>query len=195
MTNTESAVQTEHTNAICLIKISDDAENVFFVGSVLNLLTDSLPALAINMEQPTNDLLKQKPRNPRESILTGDFIQRVGVQGGLIAVVTILAFYSGLRVSSAMACTMAFSTLCLARLFHGFNCRGTRSVFRLPKNLYSIGAFALGALLLMAVLLIPALHSLFDISNALTGLQIQEIICYAILPTVIIQLGRMMTGK
>lgn len=161
----------------------------------INLLTDSLPALAINMEQPTNDLLKQKPRNPRESILTGDFIQRVGVQGGLIAVVTILAFYSGLRVSSAMACTMAFSTLCLARLFHGFNCRGTRSVFRLPKNLYSIGAFALGTLLLMAVLLIPALHSLFDISNALTGLQIQEIICYAILPTVIIQLGRMMTGK
>lgn len=94
-----------------------------------------------------------------------------------------------------MACTMAFSTLCLARLFHGFNCRGIRSVFHLPKNLYSIGAFALGTLLLMAVLLIPALHGLFDISNALTGLLIQEIVCYAILPTVIIQLGRIMTGK
>ena len=161
----------------------------------INLLTDSLPALAINMEQPTNDLLNQKPRNPRESILTKDFLQRVGIQGGLIAVVTILAFYSGLRVSSEMACTMAFSTLCLARLFHGFNCRGIRSVFHLPKNLYSIGAFALGTLLLMAVLLIPALHGLFDISNALTGLLIQEIVCYAILPTVIIQLGRIMTGK
>lgn len=113
-------------------------------------------------------MLNQKPRNPRESILTKDFLQRVGIQGGLIAVVTILAFYSGLRVSSEMACTMAFSTLCLARLFHGFNCRGIRSVFHLPKNLYSIGAFALGTLLLMAVLLIPALHGLFDISNALT---------------------------
>lgn len=161
----------------------------------INLLTDSLPALAVNMEQPTGDLLNQAPRKANEGILTGAFLKRLSLQGVLIAIVTMLAFYNGLAVSGAMACTMAFATLCLARLFHGFNCRGTRSIFRLPMNPFCFGAFVVGAVLLFAVLCIPALHGLFDISNALTGSDILKIVGFAFLPTLLIQLFRVVRGK
>lgn len=161
----------------------------------INLLTDSLPALAVNMEQPTGDLLNQKPRDPKEGILTKDFLKNLTVQGVLIAIVTMMGFYTGLEVNAGMACTMAFATLCLARLFHGFNCRGTRSIFRLPSNPFGWGAFAIGTVLLMAVLFIPALHGLFDIDNALTTMHILKIIGLAFIPTFLIQLERVVRGK
>ncbi|MBM6829042.1 cation-translocating P-type ATPase [Anaerotignum lactatifermentans] len=161
----------------------------------INLLTDSLPALAVNMEQPTGDLLDQKPRSPKEGILTGDFLRNLGVQGLLIGAASMAAFYLGLAVNDGMACTMAFATLCLARLFHGFNCRGTHSVFRLPSNPYSIGAFAVGTVLLMVVLFVPGLHGLFDIDNALTGRNVLQIIGLAFAPTFLIQLSRIVRGK
>ena len=161
----------------------------------INLLTDSLPALAVNMEQPTGDLLNQKPRDPKEGILTKDFMKNLVAQGGLIAIVTMIGFYIGMGVNDAMACTMAFATLCLARLFHGFNCRGTRSIFRLPSNIYSWGAFAVGTLFLMAVLFIKGLHGLFDIDNALTTMHILKIVGLAFIPTFIIQVSRVVRGK
>ena len=161
----------------------------------INLLTDSLPALAVNMEQPTGDLLNMKPRDPKEGILTKDFLKNLAVQGALIAIVTMLGFYTGMEVSDEMACTMAFATLCLARLFHGFNCRGTRSIFRLPANIYSWGAFAVGTLFLMAVLFITGLHGLFDISDALTTGHILKIVGFAFIPTFLIQLSRVVRGK
>ncbi len=161
----------------------------------INLLTDSLPALAVNMEKPTGDLLNQKPRSPKEGILTKDFLQTLGIQGALIAAATMYAFTIGVQINDGMACTMAFATLCLARLFHGFNCRGSRSVFRLPSNPYSVGAFFVGALLLMLVLFIPVLHGLFDIDNALTIINILQIIGLAFAPTLLIQLVRIIKGK
>lgn len=161
----------------------------------INLLTDSLPALAVNMEQPTGDLLNMKPRDPKEGILTKEFLKNLAVQGGFIAIVTMLGFYEGLKVSDAMACTMAFATLCLARLFHGFNCRGTRSIFRLSSNKYSWGAFAVGVLFLLAVLCITGLHGLFDISDALTTMHILKIAGLAFIPTLLIQLSRVVRGR
>lgn len=161
----------------------------------INLLTDSLPALAVNMEKPTGDLLNQKPRSPKEGILTKDFMQTLGIQGALIAVATMAAFYLGMQINNGMACTMAFATLCLARLFHGFNCRGSRSIFRLPSNPYSVGAFFVGTLLLMLVLFVPALHGLFDIDNALTLTNIGQIVGLAFAPTLLIQLSRIVRGK
>ena len=161
----------------------------------INLLTDSLPALAVNMEQPTDDLLNQIPRSPKESILTRDFMKNLGLQGTMIAIVTIIAFYIGVGVNPQMASTMAFATLCLARLFHGFNCRGRKSIFRLPFNPYSLGAFVLGGGLLMVVLLVPALHSLFDVNDALTYFHVLQIIGLSITPTILIQLGRIIKGN
>ena len=155
----------------------------------INLLTDSLPALAIGMEPPEKDLLKQKPRDPKTGILTRDFLSLMLVQGILIAVPVLTAFYLGLQTSPAVASTMAFATLTLARLFHGFNCRSTHSIFKLgfKKNWYSLGAFLLGVVLLSAVLFIPVMEGLFSVSP-LTGYQIGMIGLLAVIPTVIIQI-------
>ena len=156
----------------------------------INLLTDSLPALAIGMEPPEKDLLSQKPRDPKEGILSGKFMLRLLLQGGLISVCVIAAFYIGLNTQgAAVASTMAFATLTLARLFHGFNCRSEHSIFRLgfKGNWYSLGAFAAGALLLACVIFLPFLHGLFEVAD-LTGAQMGLVLLLAVIPTAVIQL-------
>lgn len=155
----------------------------------INLLTDSLPALAIGMEPPEKDLLAQKPRSPKEGILTKNFLLRILIQGGLIAICSMTAFYIGLKVNTATASTMAFATLTLARLFHGFNCRSDHSIFKIGfrRNWYSLGAFCTGALLLACVLFFPFLHSMFEVAP-LTVSQAGFIVLLALLPTILIQL-------
>lgn len=156
----------------------------------INLLTDSLPAIAIGMEPAERDLLSQKPRDPKEEILTKDFLLRLFVQGGLIAVSTMAAFYIGLNAGgAAMASTMAFATLTAARLFHGFNCRSTHSIFRIgfSGNWYSLGAFAVGMVLLNLVLFVPVLQRLFSVTPLSMGLY-GCIFALAAVPTIIIQI-------
>ena len=162
----------------------------------INLLTDSLPALAIGMEKPEHGLLSQKPRDPNKGILTKDFTALMFGQGALIAVVVVTAFYLGLPYGAATAATMAFATLTLARLFHGFNCRSKRSIFRLGllSNLYSVGAFVLGCLLLALVLFVPALHSLFCV-EAMDGMMYACIALLAFAPTVVIQIIKVILDK
>ncbi|MEE0675586.1 MAG: cation-translocating P-type ATPase [Ruminococcus sp.] len=155
----------------------------------INLLTDSLPAIAIGMEKPDKSLLRQKPRDPNAGILTKDFVTLMFGEGALIAASVIVAFYLGLQTDAATASTMAFATLTLARLFHGFNCRGKSSVFKLGlgSNPASLGAFVLGVLLLALVLLVPSFSGLFCVT-ALTGEQLGFIGALAFAPTVLIQL-------
>lgn len=162
----------------------------------INLLTDSLPAIAIGMEPASSDLLNRKPRDPKEPLLSGDLVKRIGLQGLLIAVPVMTAFYLGCRTGTAEAMTMAFATLTLARLFHGFNCREDRSILRmgLSGNPASLAAFGVGVLLLLAVLLIPALHSLFLVAD-LTLAQLGMILGLAVLPTLCIQITRIARGK
>jgi Ca2+-transporting ATPase len=157
----------------------------------INLLTDSLPALAIAMEKSRGDLLNEKPRDGAESILTKDFLLGVAVQGIIIGAFTLIAYYIGLGTSAAMASTMAFSTLCWARLWHGFNSRGKNSLLKLGlfTNPYSIGAFLLGTVLLILVLVLPPLQGLFLVSPlGFTNLMI--VAGCAIAPTIIIQTYR-----
>ena len=162
----------------------------------INLLTDSLPALAIGMEKPEDGLLSQKPRDPNKGILTKDFSALMFGQGALIAVVVVVAFYLGLPYGESTAATMAFATLTLARLFHGFNCRSKRSIFSLGllSNLYSVGAFVLGCLLLALVLFVPALHSLFCV-EAMDGMMYAYIALLAFAPTVVIQIIKAISDK
>ena len=162
----------------------------------INLLTDSLPAIAIGMEPASSDLLNRKPRDPKEPLLSGDLVKRIGLQGLLIAVPVMTAFYLGYRTGTAEAMTMAFATLTLARLFHGFNCREDRSILRmgLSGNPASLAAFGVGVLLLLAVLLIPALHGLFLVAD-LTLAQLGMILGLAVLPTLCIQITRIARGK
>ena len=151
----------------------------------MNLLTDSLPAIAIGMEPPEDNLLSKKPRDPKESILNKSFMLELLLQGGLIAVCTMIAFHMGLNTSPALASTMAFATLTLARLFHGFNCRSDSSIFKigLLSNKSSIGAFVAGIAMLALVIFVPFLWSLFEIA-ALSSDNLLAILGLAFAPTV-----------
>ena len=157
----------------------------------INLLTDSLPAIAIGMEPARKDLLDRKPRDPKEPILNRSLLGKIFGQGLLIGIATMAAFYIGYgsTQNAALAMTMAFATLTLARLFHGFNCRGEKSIFRLGlgSNKYSLMAFAAGIVLLAAVLLLPFLETLFQVAP-LTLANVGMIVLLAILPTVCIQI-------
>lgn len=166
----------------------------------INLLTDSLPAIAIGMEKPEKDLLAQKPRDPKTGIMTKDFVSLMFGQGALIAAATLVAFYIGLLVNAATASTMAFATLTFARLFHGFNCRSKHSIFRLgfTSNPYSLGAFFLGTFLLAFVLFVPFMQPLFSV-ELLTAAQVGFIGLLAFIPTFIIQcikvIAELVAGK
>lgn len=155
----------------------------------INLLTDSLPAIAIGMEKSKKDLLKDKPRARNSSILSKDFIYEILLEGIVITIFTLAAFYIGLKTDNNVASTMAFATLCLARLFHGFNCRGDKSIFSIGlfTNKFSWMAFATGLILLNLVLFVPFLRRLFEVAT-LTGSQVGYIYLFAFIPTLIIQI-------
>ena len=174
----------------------------------INLITDSLPALAISMEPSNPALLSEKPRPRTESVLNRPALLSIGTTGILIAIATIVAFHIGLGsfrnlfagdaadFGSVTASTMAFSTLCLARLWHGFNCRGNESIFRLgiTRNLFSIGAFVLGAALLHMLLLVPAFSGLFSVATLNPALLFWVWIL-AFLPTAVIQIRRIVIER
>lgn len=162
----------------------------------INLLTDSLPALAIGMEPADERLLDEKPRDPKTGIMTRDFIMTMIAEGILIAVVTMTAYHIGIAGNPAKASTMAFATLTMARLFHGFNCRSKKSIFEigLGSNKYSLYAFAAGVCLLALVIFVPFLHSVFSVEN-LSATAIAQIIGLSFIPTVIIQLVKLCRNK
>ncbi|WP_294367116.1 cation-translocating P-type ATPase [uncultured Ruminococcus sp.] len=161
----------------------------------INLLTDSLPAIALGLEPHSEDVMKCKPRPAGESILTKDFLIKTGYSGVIISLATIGAFllgyfYQGAHNAGA-AMTMAFATLCMARLFHGFSCKADKPVLfskRLWNNKFTILAFLAGMLLINAVLWIPALHNLFQIENGMSGLLIGAIYGFSFGSMLLVQL-------
>lgn len=189
--NTSGILAVLYTS-ICALPMPFAPVHLLFI----NLLTDSLPAIAIGMEEATDDLLHQKPRNPRASILSKDFLVRILVEGSIIGLFTLMAYHIGLTTSPQLASTMAFATLCLARLFHGFNCRGKQSIFKLgfASNKYSLWAFLAGFLFLNAVLFIPGLTYLFEVAP-LTLSTTLTIYGLAFMPTVIIQIYKVIRER
>ena len=139
----------------------------------INLLTDSLPAIALGLEPHSDAVMREKPRQRSEGILTRPFLISVAVDGVIIAAATILAFRLGLAAGgAAVGSTMAFATLCLSRLFHGFSCKSGRPVLftrAFWNNRFLLGAFVLGAVLLTAVLTIPVLEPLFQVAPLTMG--------------------------
>lgn len=134
----------------------------------INLLTDSLPAIALGLEPHSKDVMEEKPRPADETILTRRYLLSIGLEGLVIGVVTMAAFFIGYRDGGYMtASTMAFAVLCLARLFHGFNCKAERPVLFTKafwNNRYLLGAFLIGAVLITCVVTFPALQGIFKVT-------------------------------
>lgn len=134
----------------------------------INLLTDSLPAIALGFEKGDKDVMKKPPRDRNESIMTKDFLINVGIEGLVIAVTTMTAFMIGYRDNNALlASTMAFGTLCMGRLFHGFNCKSDKPVIfnNLFSNKWLIGSFLTGVILMSSVLMIPVFHTALKVQT------------------------------
>ncbi|WP_432631182.1 cation-translocating P-type ATPase [Brotaphodocola sp.] len=159
----------------------------------INLVTDSLPAIAIGMEAQEEGLLDLPPRNPRESIVTRKLALEILFQGGLIACSTMMAYAVGLHDDATTASTMAFASLTLARLFHGFNCRSRHSLCRIGifSNLWTVLALVAGTALLGAVLFLPSLQPLFETAD-LSARQTMALFLFALLPTIVIQGGKIL---
>lgn len=157
----------------------------------INLLTDSLPAIALGLEPHNPDVMNMPPRPKNESIMNKKFLTSVGTEGFVIGVMTVIAFYIGYQGgNSVLASTMAFATLCLSRLVHGYNCKAMKPVIftnRFFNNKYMQGAFLVGFVLLNAVLLIPAMQGLFSVQT-LNMTQLFTVYGLALLNLPIIQL-------
>mgnify|MGYP001105305774 FL=1 len=157
----------------------------------INLLTDSLPAIALGLEPHSKDVMNEKPRPMNESILTKDYLLSIGTEGLSIGVMTMIAFLIGLNSGGALlASTMAFGTLCTSRLVHGFNCKAKKPVIFTKKffnNIYLIGAFLIGLVLITGVLTIPALHGIFKVATLSMG-QLFTVYGLALLNLPIIQI-------
>lgn len=156
----------------------------------INLLTDSLPAIALGLEPHRKDVMDEKPRKKDESILTKDFLLKIVTEGLSIGVMTMIAFMIGYTSEGALlGSTMAFGTLCLSRLFHGYNCKADKPVLfkrGFFNNIYLQGAFLIGFVLITAVLTIPALEGIFSVTS-LSITQLLTVYGLAILNIPVIQ--------
>lgn len=154
----------------------------------INLLTDSLPAIAIGVEAPKDSVMQENPRDTKEPLLSKQFAVEVFFQGLVIAVGTIMAYYIGMQVSVETAKTMAFAVLCLSRLVHGFNCRTKEplTVSTFFSNRYSWMAFVMGFLLLTVVITWDPMKDIFEVAN-LTGQQYLTIIGLSLIPLIAVQ--------
>lgn len=156
----------------------------------INLLTDSLPAIGLGLEPHSEEVMKRKPRNANESILTRPFLGEIALYGVVIAIAVALAFLMGNKTSAALGMTMAFAVLCSARLFHGFSCKKKGPVIFSKdffNNKFGLMAFGLGMVFLNSVLLVPQLKGLFKIAD-MTGMQFAWIYILSFGSMLVIQL-------
>ena len=158
----------------------------------INLVTDSLPAIAIGLEPHNKNIMNEKPRNINVPILNKSFAIEVLLEGLLIALGTMVAFHIGLSTgNTTVASTMAFSTLCLSRLLHGFNSRSRESIFRIGvfSNRYLWIATVLGYLLLELILRFKPLMGVFEVAT-LTSNQHALVYGLSLMPLILIQIQK-----
>ncbi|MGF0033803.1 cation-translocating P-type ATPase [Bariatricus sp. SGI.154] len=164
----------------------------------INLLTDSLPAIALGLEPHTAEVMKQKPRPMNESILTKEYLLSIGTEGLSIGIMTVAAFLIGLRSGNAvLASTLAFGTLCTSRLVHGFNCKSNKPVIftkRFFNNVYLIGAFLVGLVLITCVLILPGLQGIFKVVSLDMG-QLFTVYGLALLNLPVVQVMKWMRSR
>jgi Ca2+-transporting ATPase len=158
----------------------------------INLVTDSLPALALSVDPAGSGIMHRKPIDPKQGIMTRDFSIRVFLQGGMIGLLSITAFLTGMQSGSVeTARTMTFAVLAFTQLAHVFNVRSRySSAFKgMLSNKYLLGAIAVVVLLMLAVLELPALHNIFHLT-ALTRVQWLQVACLSIAPLLIVELAK-----
>ena len=158
----------------------------------VNLVTDSLPAIALGLEKAENNIMNRLPRNPRKSLFADGLWGKITTEGVMIGILTLVAFSIGNNLYSIeVGRTMAFLSLGILELVHSFNIKGEESIFKtgLFENRYLVGAFVLGTLLQVVVVVISPLAQIFDVVP-LNSVQWLMTVIISILPVVIVELQK-----
>lgn len=167
----------------------------------INLVTDSLPAIALGLDPPADDIMKRKPEKNTKSIFTKSGWFDIFTEGALIGALAIMAYTIGMvcfdhSPNAAIGRTMAFSVLGLSQLVHAFNMRSEHSVFKagLLKNKFLVFALLLGITLQVAIISVPALAALFKVVS-LNRLQWLVVAVLSFMPVPIIELQKLIRNK
>ena len=158
----------------------------------VNLVTDSLPAIALGLEPPDKNIMNRKPQDSKKGIFADGLWSKIFVEGTMLGLLTLVAFSIGNYFYSVeVGRTMAFVSLGLLELVHSFNIKSEESIFKvgLTENKYLIGAFILGVFLQIIVVIIPPVAELFKLVP-LTGTQWLYTFGISILPLVIMELQK-----
>lgn len=158
----------------------------------INLVTDSLPAIALGLEKPEADIMNKKPRDSKKGIFADGLWQRIITEGTMLGILTLVAFSVGNYLYDIeVGRTMAFVSLGLLELVHSFNIKSEESIFKvgLFENKYLLGAFILGALLQIVVVVIPSVAEVFKLVP-LTQVQWMYTFGISILPLVIMEIQK-----
>lgn len=158
----------------------------------VNLVTDSLPAIALGLESPEKDIMNRPPRDSRKSIFADGLMGKIVVEGFMIGMFTILAFFIGNRYYGIeVARTMAFISLGMLELIHSFNVKSEESIFKvgLFENKYLVGAFLLGTVLQLGIVFVPTLAEIFKLTQ-LNTTQWLITIAISIAPIIIVELQK-----
>ena len=158
----------------------------------INLITDSLPAIALGLEEPESDIMNKPPRESKKSIFADGLFGKILAEGFMIGMLTILAFaignrYYGIEVGR----TMAFISLGMLELIHCFNISTEKSIFKsnVFKNKYLIGAFLIGVFLQVIIVFVPSIANVFKLTQ-LNYIQWIITIIISIMPVFIIELQK-----
>jgi len=158
----------------------------------INLVTDSLPAIALGLEKPETDIMNKKPRDSKKGIFADGLWQRIITEGTMLGILTLVAFSVGNYLYDIeVGRTMAFVSLGLLELVHSFNIKSEESIFKvgLFENKYLMGAFILGVILQIVVVVIPSVAEVFKLVP-LTQVQWMYTFGISILPLVIMEIQK-----
>ena len=162
----------------------------------INLVTDSLPAIALGLEKEEENIMSRLPRNPKKNLFADGLWWKIMIEGAMLGMFTLLAFSIGNRLYSVeVGRTMAFLTLGILELVHSFNIKSEESIFKIGifENKYLIGALVLGVILQVIVVVVSPLAQVFSLVP-LTGIQWLYTILIAVAPIPIVEIQKAVNG-
>ena len=162
----------------------------------INLVTDSLPAIALGLEKEEENIMSRLPRNPKKNLFADGLWWKIMIEGAMLGIFTLLAFSIGNRLYSVeVGRTMAFLTLGILELVHSFNIKSEESIFKIGvfENKYLIGALVLGVILQVIVVVVSPLAQIFSLVP-LTGIQWLYTVLIAIAPIPIVEIQKAVNG-
>lgn len=162
----------------------------------INLVTDSLPAIALGLEKEEENIMSRLPRNPKKNLFADGLWWKIIIEGAMLGIFTLLAFSIGNRLYSVeVGRTMAFLTLGILELVHSFNIKSEESIFKIGvlENKYLVGALVLGVILQVIVVIVSPLAQVFSLVP-LTGMQWLYTILIAVAPIPIVEIQKAVNG-